>query len=251
MNTHPIWSKLGTKSPLFRSTGGLLFGIFLANMTAEYSFPDIILATDIQGQVFYRGPVPESTTIPITKDSEVCGTSRKNTPIRVHTSGGLQHVIISIQGHPDTDSDQTQDYVLTNKGCEFYPAVGTVSINQKIHVSNKDAILHNTHIRTTDRAFLNVVLLPDSKGITKPFKKPGPMTIQCNKHPFMAGAIYVFAHPFHTTTDEQGLFRISGLTPGVYTLRSFHPVLGTQEQKVTIPSDGLASVTVEFSAPPP
>lgn len=80
MNTHPIWSKLGTKSPLFRSTGGLLFGIFLANMTVEYSFPDIILATDIQGQVFYRGPVPESTTIPITKDSEVCGTSRKNTP---------------------------------------------------------------------------------------------------------------------------------------------------------------------------
>ena len=148
---------------------GLLFGIFLANMTVEYSFPDIILATDIQGQVFYRGPVPESTTIPITKDSEVCGTSRKNTPF-VFIPPEVSNTSLSVSRDIPT---RTQTRLKTmsspikgvNLSCSWH------RFHQpKIHVSNRMLFCIIRIIRDDGQGVLNVVLFPDSKGITKTFK---------------------------------------------------------------------------------
>ena len=223
----------------------LLVVIFCQAVPGLYLGEDSF-AADIQGRIFYRSLIPNSETIPITTDADTCGATKEKIPVRVDQAGGLQAVIISIVGHPLTDSPQTLEYLLSNTGCEFEPAIGTASVQQKVLVYNNDPILHNTHIRNSDRAFLNVVLLPNSKNVAKTFKQSGLLSIECNKHPFMTGSIYVFDHPFHTVSDQHGGFRISNLTPGTYSLRMFHEFLGSHETTLTIPPQGLSSLAIEF-----
>jgi len=109
------------------------------------------------------------------------------------------------------------------------------------------AILHNTHIRTETRAFFNVMLLPQSKGIKKVMRQPGLMTISCNKHPFMIGYIHVFDHLYFAITDPQGAFTIPNLPPGTHRLAIWHKTLGTIHQTITIPPKNNSVLNIEFT----
>ena len=210
---------------------------------------EISETTTLHGKITYHGPVPSMEPEPITKDIEVCGQARDQTPIVMSPNGGLQHVIVSVNDLRGTNTAKLNPLVLKNDHCRFLQHVSSASIKQSLEVQNLDPILHNTHIRTENRAFFNVVLLPQSKGIKKVMKKPGPMTIACNKHPFMLGHIHVFDHPYHTVTDTEGTFAIHNLPPGTHTLSFWHETLGTMQQTVTLPQKSGTTLNIEFPAP--
>ncbi len=207
------------------------------------------LNTVLKGRILYHGPILPVETAVIEEDIETCGTIYKNIPVAVSDDGGLAQVIVSVEGLSGTPLRLKPDpFILRNEKCRFLPHIGIGSIKQPLEVQNSDAILHNTHIRTDTRAFFNVVLLPQSKGIMKIMKKPGLMTIACNKHPFMEGFIHVFDHPYHAITDTQGAFSIPNLPPGIYRLAIWHKTLGTINQTVTIPQKDNAVLNIEFTA---
>ncbi|MDH3772398.1 MAG: carboxypeptidase regulatory-like domain-containing protein, partial [Nitrospirota bacterium] len=128
------------------------------------------------------------------------------------------------------------------------PHIAVGLVTQQLEVQNFDPILHNTHIRTKKRAFFNVVLLPQSKGIKKVMKEPGLMTISCNKHPFMMGYVQIFDHPFHAITDTHGVFSIPNLPHGTHRLTIWHKTLGTAHHTVTIPPKNSTTLDIEFPA---
>ena len=205
--------------------------------------------SSLRGRILYHGTIPPAEERIIKQDAEVCGKTRQIIPVTISQDGGLQQVVVSVEGVDSAHPKKRSPLILRNDKCQFFPGLSIASVKQPLEVQNLDSILHNTHIRTKKRAFINVVLLPQSKGITKVIKKPGPMTIACNKHPFMEGFIHVFDHPYHAVTDTLGTFIISNLPSGTHTLSLWHKTLGTVQQTVTLPQKSEAILNIEFPAP--
>ena len=187
----------------------------------------------------------------IKKDIEVCGKTRELEFVVLAEDKGLQDVIVSVEmeGQDSSIEEPEPTKTIVNKGCQFLKHAVTATVKQKLAIENLDNILHNTHVRTKTRAFINVVLLPQAKGVQKVLREPGPMTVTCNKHPFMNGIIHVFPHPYLTVTDSYGHFTIPNLSFGTYTLSLWHETLGTVRQKVSIPQPNNAILNIDFPAP--
>ncbi len=203
----------------------------------------------LRGRILYHGAIPAPEERIIKQDPKVCGKTRQRIPVTISQDGGLQQVVVSVEGISAAIPHKKSPLILRNDKCHFFPGLGIASVKQPLEVQNLDSILHNTHIRTKTRAFINVVLLPKSKGIRKIMKKPGLMTIACNKHSFMKGFIHVFDHPYHTVTDTLGTFTIPNLPSGTHTLSLWHETLGTIQQTVTLPQKNGAILNINFPIP--
>lgn len=228
----------------FLPVGIALLGSLLSPVHAEN-----LEASSLRGRILYHGAIPSPEERIIKQDAEVCGKTRQITPVTISQDGGLQQVVVSVEGMSGASTHKESPLILRNDKCQFFPSLGIALVKQPLEVQNLDSILHNTHIRTKKRAFINVVLLPRSKGIKKVIKKPGLMTIACNKHPFMEGVIHVFDHPYHAITDTQGAFTIPNLPPGTHTLSLWHKSLGTIQQTVTLPQKDSTPLNIEFPTP--
>ncbi len=206
--------------------------------------------TSLQGKVIYFGPLPPKKEVIIKKDIEFCGKTRELQSVVLAEDKGLQDVIVSVEMDGRDGSSKGPGYppTILNKGCRFLMHITTATVKQTLTIQNFDNILHNTHVRTSSRAFINVVLLPQTKGVQKILRQPGPMTVTCNKHPFMKGFVHVFSHPYHTVTDSYGHFTIPNLPSDTYTLSFWHETLGTIQQTVTIPTKNNAILNIEFPA---
>ncbi len=203
----------------------------------------------LQGRILYRGTIPPGKTQVIEQDTETCGTANNIFPVVVSQDGGLVHAVVSVEGLSAPSTSSNEDLlIIRNEHCRFQPHIAVGSVKQHLEVQNDDPILHNTHIRTKNRAFFNVVLLPHAQGIKKVIKEPGLMTIECNKHPFMMGYVQVFDHPFYAVTDSQGAFALPNLPPGTHRLTIWHKTLGTIYQTITISPTTTADLTIEFTA---
>ncbi len=207
--------------------------------------------TSLQGKVVYLGPLPPKEKVIIEKDVEICGKTQELQSVVLDADKGLQDVIVSvdIKGLDGSRKVPEPPKTILNKGCRFLMRVTTATVKQTLAIQNVDHILHNTHVRTSTRAFINVVLLPQAKGVQKVLRDPGPMTVTCNKHPFMKGFVHVFSHPYHSVTDSYGHFTIPNLPPGTYILSLWHETLGAVQQEVTIPQPNNAILNIEFPTP--
>ena len=78
------------------------------------------------------------------------------------------------------------------------------------------------------------------------FDEPGIVRAYCEIHEFMRAVILVTDHGFHAVVGDDGGFRIGGVPPGSYTLRAYHPDLGTAETPVSITMGGTATVSLEL-----
>jgi hypothetical protein len=73
-------------------------------------------------------------------------------------------------------------------------------------------------------------------------------TMQCSLHPYMQNWGYAVDNPYYAVTDAKGSFSIEDLPPGTYRLKAWHPVLGTQEKKVTVTANETVSLELSFEA---
>jgi hypothetical protein len=65
----------------------------------------------------------------------------------------------------------------------------------------------------------------------------------------MAAWIYVFEHPYHAVTDDQGRFRLAPVPPARYTLQVRHADGGMRTQMPVGAKEGLAvRLRIEFHA---
>ncbi len=222
--------------------------VFLVSLLSPVHAENLETNT-LRGKILYHGAIPPPEEHIIKQDAEVCGKTRQIIPVTISQDGGLQRAVVSVEGMNSGSPQKRPPLILRNDKCQFFPDLGIALVKQPLEVQNLDSILHNTHIRTKKRAFINVVLLPQSKGIKKVIKKPGPMTIACNKHPFMEGFIHVFDHPYHAITNTQGAFTIPNLPPGTHTLSLWHKTLGTIQRTVTLPQKDGTLLNIEFPAP--
>jgi len=116
---------------------------------------------------------------------------------------------------------------------------------QAIDITNGDQTFHNVHAYVGSETFFNRAQPAGAKPIRSNTAPAGTeMTFACDIHPWMRGYAVVTDHPYFDVTNDRGAFTIDNVPAGSYTLRAWHPKLGTVRKKVVV-ADGK-TVTVSF-----
>lgn len=116
---------------------------------------------------------------------------------------------------------------------QFVPRVLAIAAGESVRFPNEDPILHNVFSASPDNAF-DTGQYGRGEGKSTRFDKPGLVRVYCNVHHSMFGFILVLDTPFHTRTDAQGRFKLSGLPDGEGELVIFHDRGAPLRQKVLI-----------------
>ena len=82
--------------------------------------------------------------------------------------------------------------------------------------------------------------------VTKILKSPGDVRVDCDAHGWMLAWIYVVDNPYFAQTGEDGMFSITGVPPGEYTLAVWQEELGLTEMPIVVAADETTEISVEL-----
>lgn len=133
---------------------------------------------------------------------------------------------------------------------EFYPYVTPVQIGAELSFPNNDEIRHHVYSFSPAKTF-ELPLYPPGKGKeqTLIFDQAGVVVLGCNIHDWMKAYVYVLETPFFAKTDTDGKTSVSGLPPGDYELRIWHPRIkkSSEAQKQVVSVAQNSSEDIEFT----
>lgn len=112
---------------------------------------------------------------------------------------------------------------------QFVPYVKPVYVGSKVSFPNKDNIRHQVYSFSPAKKF-ELPLYSGSAAAPVLFDTPGVVVLGCNIHDWMIGYIYVSDTPFFTKTAGLGTAAITGLPPGDYAVRIWHPNMVETEE---------------------
>src|SRR5207244_3930054 len=99
-----------------------------------------------------------------------------------------------------------------------------VLVGSPVSFPNRDDVRHHVYSFSPAKRFdLPLYVGTPAKPVV--FDTPGVVIIGCNIHDWMVGYIYVSESPYFATTDADGRADLTGLPPGRYTARVWHPQL--------------------------
>src|SRR5687767_9462701 len=111
---------------------------------------------------------------------------------------------------------------------EFVPKVSVVLAGTAIAFPNNDTVRHHVYSFSPAKKFE----LPLYQGVpSKPvvFDQPGVVVLGCNIHDWMVAYVYVSESPHFAKSGADGNATITGLPPGAYVVRAWHPQLEGDE----------------------
>ncbi|OWK46987.1 hypothetical protein [Fimbriiglobus ruber] len=210
----------------------------LAGLTALAGGFNTLRADDwgnLKGQI-KLSKAPEKRAIAVTTDKEHClskGDQFYEDLIVSPKSGGVKYVIVWLR--PDTTERKDPfpkdkikpslaaapavNHVVDQPCCQFIPRVVAARTGDTLEFKNSSPVPHNTNYSSDEDPF-NVTIPPG-----KSHKAPKPLTAQatpipfkCDIHPWMAGRLRVFDHPYFAVTDDDGKFEIKDAPAGKWRL---------------------------------
>ena len=131
---------------------------------------------------------------------------------------------------------------LPQKDLTFVPALLPVQVGTRVEFPNLDDTYHNIFSYSAPKRFDLGRYRADERPIpSQVFDVPGLVTLRCEIHEHMRGAILVLATPYFVMTDAEGNFRLTGLPAGHYVLKAWLSSKTTLEKPVEL-SDGVVHV---------
>ena len=136
----------------------------------------------------------------------------------------LSEMVIFLES-PDEKREITapKDTVkVSQKGAKFSPAVVIVCIGQTVDFLNDEdrAIEHNVFSNTSVKKFdLGLFKPGESRSVT--FDKPGAVFLYCSIHRHMDGVVFVSPTPFTSRVNEDGSYKIDGVPPGIWVVKTW------------------------------
>jgi plastocyanin len=221
----------------------------LATAVMSVSVVALSFAGDVTGSVKFAGAAPKGAPIQMAADP-ICKKAHKapvmSEEVVVGKNGGLANVMVYVTGGlKGKQATPTDLKVFDQIGCVYTPHVLTLSTDQEVEIRNSDPTLHNVHSLSKKNPSFNQAQPMKGMKMKKKFGSEEYFKVKCEVHPWMGAYIGVFAHPYHTVTDENGSFNLKGLPAGEYTIEARHEKFGTQTAKVKV--DAAGSATVDFS----
>ena len=191
----------------------------------------------ITGRVMVTN-APEPRMVAVTTDQAVCGTEVEDQAVVVDASGGLANAVILVAGVPW--SERPPEPSLDNAGCYFVPRVQVLPTRTVVTIRSQDDTLHSTHAYDDrQRTLFNIAIPFPGLEVQRPFRRPGPVRIECDSHGWMRGWVYV-SDDVGTVTGPDGTFELTGIPPGTYQLTVWHERYDGATRQVTVTAGGTA-----------
>ena len=134
---------------------------------------------------------------------------------------------------------------LAQREQSFDPRVVVVASGGDVTFPNFDPIYHNVFSVSPVKRF-DLGKYPRGQSRTVRFSKPGLVSVFCDIHADMAAFILVVPNAAWVRPAADGRFELSGLPPGRYKLRWWHPDFTGGAADVFVPSSGDAAFDVSF-----
>jgi plastocyanin len=128
----------------------------------------------------------------------------------------------------------------------FVPHVLAITAGTIVDFPNSDRFYHNVFSLSKAARF---DLGRYAAGRSKPvrFNQPGIVRVFCEIHSHMNAFILVFGHPFFSTTDTDGRYRINNVPGGTYNVVAWNEGTTSDSKTVTIAAGGIAEL--DFAIP--
>jgi plastocyanin len=105
---------------------------------------------------------------------------------------------------------------------QFEPYVSVIRAGTAVNFPNRDNILHNVYSFSKAKPF-QLPLYKDKAPQPVIFDEPGVVILGCNIHDWMVAYVYVADTPHFAKTGADGRAVLTGLSPGSYLIRVWHP----------------------------
>jgi plastocyanin len=147
---------------------------------------------------------------------------------------GLGASVVYLEGVKGKFDPPTKSVVIDQQDKVFIPHVVAVMKGGTVEFRNSDDFLHNTFSQSKSKTFDLHQPVKGSRSLLKT-DEAGVIEVRCHIHGSMQAWIVVVDNPYFAVTDQKGLFRIAGVPPGTYKIKSWSEQHGflTQEVKVT------------------
>ena len=156
--------------------------------------------------------------------------------------------VVFMEGRfPPLDSAKVEPARLEQRGLQFRPAVLVVQAGTPVIFPNRDPIYHSVFSYSEARKFDLGRYRPGEEPPAVVFDKPGTITLFCEVHDHMRGAIVVVDTPHFARSDAQGNFRLEGLPAGTHTFKVWMSPKETIERTVELKPG--AETTVDWTKP--
>jgi plastocyanin len=148
-------------------------------------------------------------------------------------------VVVSVEGisaetaKAQISAGKPKKAVMDQREMKFIPHVLPVLVGTTVDFPNHDTIWHNVYSKGGAKDF-DLGLYPPGKTGSTTFEKPGVVRILCNAHPNMEAFIVVKEHPFFSSADKGGNYRLDGVPLGKYRIQVWHPQLGSTDAGVEL-----------------
>ena len=138
---------------------------------------------------------------------------------------------------------------VSQKGAKFSPAVVIVCVGQTVDFLNDEdrAIEHNVFSNTSVKKFdLGLFKPGESRSVT--FDKPGAVFLYCSIHRHMDGVVFVSPTPFTSRVNEDGSYKIDGVPPGIWVVKTWQRRRHFPELSIPVLSeaDKIATADLEL-----
>lgn len=127
----------------------------------------------------------------------------------------------------------------------FTPRVLAVATGDTVEIQNLDRVYHNTFSVSPAKRFDLGKYAP---GFVTPvvFENAGVVNLHCDIHPSEAGFVVAVPNHIFTRPDSLGRFELPKLPLGSYTLKVWHPRMGTITHAFDVKKKGNVDLDLKF-----
>jgi plastocyanin len=230
--------------------GALVIVFSHAFPSFAYETVGFINGGSIEGTVEFVGDViPQDKTFTISSDVVYCGKQQRTEKYLISKERKIKNAVVYLKDVKGGKAISGEPVTVTDLKCSFSPHVSVGIKGNKLVVTNEDPVLHTIHVyaRMQEKTMFNIALPQKGASLEKTFTRAGVMELNCDCHPWMEAFVVVLDHPYAALTDEQGMFSIKDIMPGVYTIEAWHEALGTITiPNVTVQAGKTSTVNVKF-----
>ncbi len=231
----------------------VVISLLFTNYCGAYEQFDVVNGGTITGKVRYNGQPPGDSTVKVESHSSYCGEWYRTERFIISKSGEVKWavaMITRITGGKKLNTDTV--ITVDNEDCRFSPRVMAAIRGAELRLVNGDRVPHRVRLDLlrNDRRERIITIAVPLRGSTVRNKRilrdAGLIALQGVIHPFELGWIWSLPHPYAATTDENGVFTISDVPAGRYSLRIWHEALGEKTLSVTVEPGSTSEVSVVF-----
>lgn len=197
-----------------------------------------------------NGPPPAPALLDTTPSvAAVCGDKVPDRSLAVGEGGRLAHVVISLaQGaRLPAEGLSAPPAVLDQKKCSYEPPALAARAGTLLEVRNSDPLMHNVRAAAGTQPLFNVAMPLEGMSLRKPLPtSPTTLQVKCDVHPWMRAVVRTFDHPYFTTTDAQGRFRLE-VPEGTHTLVLWHERLPEASHSITVKAGDTLRLEQEWA----